>query len=349
MDTVLADTAADTTADTREGKSSPGVVAVAVTDGMPILELAVPCHVFGTPRPELHDSWYDFRLCNPAMSPSAPARQWFTAQTPYGYQDLVQADTVIVPASADVRAQPPEPLLEAVREAHARGARIVSLCSGAFVLAAAGLLDGRRAATHWEHAPLLARSYPSVEVDPAVLYIDDGDILTSAGSTAGIDLCLHVLRKDLGSAIANSVARHLVVPAHRPGGQAQYIETPLPTTEADDGLAPLLHWALECLDQPLTTTQLARRAGISTRTLVRRFHTATGTTPLQWLQAQRIARAKELLETTDQAMDLVADRCGLGTAGNLRIHFARTVGISPGEYRRAHRANRLELDLAKPG
>ncbi|MFD0382001.1 helix-turn-helix domain-containing protein [Streptomyces stramineus] len=215
------------------------------------------------------------------------------------------------------------------QEAHDRGARIVSLCSGAFVLAAAGLLDGRRAATHWEHAPLLAERYPAVDVDPTVLYIDDGDILTSAGSTAGIDLCLHVLRKDLGSRVAGSVARHLVVPAHRPGGQAQYIETPVPPAETDSGLAPLLHWAAERLHLPLTTPELARRAGTSERTLVRRFHQATGTTPLQWLQAQRISRAKELLETTDQPMDRIAEQCGLGGAGNLRLHFARSVGIPP--------------------
>ncbi|RLU80484.1 AraC family transcriptional regulator [Streptomyces griseocarneus] len=320
----------------------PGTVAVAVTDGMPILELAVPCHVFGTPRPDLRDSWYDFRLCNPTGGTAAPARQWFTTDTPYGYQELVEADTVIVPASADVRGRPPGRLLDAVREAHARGARIVSLCSGAFVLAAAGLLDGRRAATHWEHAPLLAERYPDIEVDPTVLYIDDGDILTSAGSTAGIDLCLHLVRKDLGSRVASSVARHLVVPAHRPGGQAQYIEAPLPPKETDDGLAPLLHWAAENVHRPLTTPELARRAGTSERTLVRRFHQSTGTTPLRWLQAQRIARAKELLETTDQPMDRIAEQCGLGGAANLRLHFARSVGISPTEYRRGHRADRHE-------
>lgn len=316
----------------------PGRVAVAVTDGMPILELAVPCHVFGTPRPDLHTPWYDFRLCNPTETGTAPARQWFTTHTPYGYREIVEADTVIVPASADVRGEPPARLLEAVREAHERGARLVSLCSGAFVLAAAGLLDGRRAATHWDHAPLLAARYPRVEVDPTVLYIDDGDILTSAGGTAGIDLCLHVLRKDLGSRVAGSVARHLVVPAHRPGGQAQYIETPVPPTETDSGLAPLLHWAAERLHEPLTAPRLARQAGTSVRTLARRFHEATGTTPLQWLQAQRIARAKELLETTDQPMDRIAEQCGLGGAGNLRLHFARSVGIPPTEYRRAYRA-----------
>ncbi|MGW2190405.1 GlxA family transcriptional regulator [Streptomyces sp. NPDC001719] len=315
-----------------------GSVAVAVTDGMPVLELALPCHVFGTPRPDLHTPWYDFRLCNPTETDSTPARQWFTTHTPYGYRELVEADTVVVPASADVRADPPARLLEAVREAHDRGARIVSLCSGAFVLAAAGLLDGRRAATHWDHAPLLAARYPRVEVDPSVLYIDDGDILTSAGSTAGIDLCLHLLRKDLGSRVAASVARHLVVPAHRPGGQAQYIETPVPPAETDSGLAPLLHWAAERLHEPLTTPELARQAGTSVRTLVRRFHRSTGTTPLRWLQAQRIARAKELLETTDQPMDRIAEQCGLGGAGNLRLHFARSVGIPPTEYRRAHRS-----------
>ncbi|MFC0599026.1 helix-turn-helix domain-containing protein [Streptomyces palmae] len=312
-------------------------IAVAVTEGMPFFELAIPCHVFGTDRPEIPDPWYELRLCAVGAEGGPVAtRSSFAAQVPYGTRELLEADTVIVPATADVRAEPPAPLVEALREAHRRGARIVSLCSGALTLAATGLLDGRTAATHWMYAELLAERYPAVRVDPSVLYVDHGDVLTGAGSTAGIDVCLHLVRKDFGSAAANTVARQLVAPAHRPGGQAQYIEAPLPPHH-DDSLAPLLHWAAERLDQPLTVAALAQRAHTSPRTLVRRFHAATGTTPLRWLQAQRIARARALLEGGDLAMDQVAELCGLGTAANLRRQFTRAMGVPPYDYRRSFR------------
>ncbi|MFC6884198.1 MULTISPECIES: helix-turn-helix domain-containing protein [Actinomadura] len=235
---------------------------------------------------------------------------------------------------AGTSAPPPPAAVEAVRAAHARGARVVSLCSGAFVLAAAGLLDGRRSALHWKHAPVFAGLYPAVEVDPSVLYIDHGDVLTGAGNTAGIDLCLHLVRQDLGFETAGAVARQMVVPPHRAGGQAQYVETPIPVHE--DGLGPLLQWATARLDRPLTVADLAAEAGLTGRTLIRRFRAETGTTPLRWLLAQRVMRARELLERTDLPMDLVAERCGLGSAPNLRAHFSRELGISPSEYRRTH-------------
>ncbi|MFI0820404.1 GlxA family transcriptional regulator [Streptomyces sp. NPDC021098] len=317
-------------------------IALAVTEGMPIFDLAVPCHVFGTDRPELPENWYDLRVC--AIGPEggqagAPVatRSWFAAHTPYGTADLVGADTVIVPASADVHGDPPGELIDALREAHGRGARIVSLCSGAFTLAATGLLDGRTAATHWMYAALFAERYPAVRLDPSVLYVDHGDVLTGAGSTACIDVCLHLVREDFGTEAANSVARQLVAPAHRPGGQAQYIETPLPE-HTDDSLAPLLHWAAEHLAEPLTLADLARRAHTSPRTLARRFEATTGTTPLRWLRGQRIARARALLEGGDLPMDRIAELCGLGTAANLRRHFTRAVGVPPHDYRRAFRA-----------
>ncbi|MDX3230147.1 helix-turn-helix domain-containing protein [Streptomyces sp. ME19-01-6] len=319
-------------------------IAVAVTEGMPAFELALVCHVFGTDRTEIPDSWYELKLC--AIGPAeggtgglVAARSWFAAQTPYGVEELVNADTVMVPASADVHGDPPGELIDALREAHRRGARLVSLCTGAFTLAATGLLDGRTAATHWMHARLLAERYPAVLVDPSVLYVDHGDVVTGAGSTAGIDVCLHLVREDFGSEAANTLARQLVAPAHRPGGQAQYIEAPLPE-RTDDSLAPLLHWAAERLHTPLTVADLARRAHTSPRTLARRFHAATGTTPLRWLQAQRIARARELLEGGDLPVDRVAELCGLGTAANLRRHFTRAVGVPPHDYRRAFHARR---------
>ncbi len=310
--------------------------------GAPIFELAIPCHIFGTPPPSYTGPWYDVRLCAerpPALRGSSshtdlPAA--FQMATTHGLDALETADTVIVPASGDIRSDPSPAIVEAVRAAHARGARVVSLCSGAFVLAAAGLLDGRRTALHWRHAPFFAERFPAVQIDPAVLYIDHGDLLTGAGNTAGIDLCLHLIRQDLGSDAANAVAREMIVPPHRTGGQAQYVESPLPPPGRDDGLGPLLQWALTRLDRPLTTSEIAAQAGLTERTLIRRFHSETGTTPLRWLLAQRVIRARELLESTDLPIDLVAERSGLGSAPNLRAHFAREVGVSPSEYRRTH-------------
>ncbi|WP_043266632.1 helix-turn-helix domain-containing protein [Streptomyces sp. CT34] len=315
-------------------------LAIAVTTGMPFLELAIPCHIFGNDRIQPPPNWYDLRVCAIGPAGETPlAGPWFSTRTPYGITELLSADTVLVPASADVHGDPPDELVAALRTAHRRGARVVSLCSGAFTLAATGLLDGRTAATHWMYAELLAERYPAVSVDPTVLYVDHGDVLTGAGSTASIDVCLHLIREDYGTEVANSLARQLVAPAHRPGGQAQYIETPLPERR-DDSLAPVLHWAAERLRHPLTVADLARHANTSPRTLVRRFHAATGTTPMQWIQAQRIARARELLESTDLPVDRVAEIAGLGTSANLRRHFARAMGVPPVDYRRTYRAAR---------
>lgn len=224
-----------------------------------------------------------------------------------------------------------------MRAAHEAGARIASLCTGAFVLAAAGLLDGRRATTHWAHTEALAERHPRVEVDPDVLYVDNGTVLTSAGKAAAMDLCLHLVRLDHGSAVANTVARRLVVPPHRDGGQAQFVTAPVPTRE-DHPLTDLLPWAVERLDQPLTVEDLARRARMSSRNLGRHFRAATGTTPLQWLLTQRIRRAQELLEATDDSVDAIAEATGMGTATTLRRHFNRTVGVPPDTYRRTFRS-----------
>jgi AraC family transcriptional regulator, transcriptional activator FtrA len=306
-------------------------VALAVAGGHSLLEVAVAHDVFGLHRSGLADPWYDFAVCAP---PGMSVGGWFQVSTPHGLDRLVTADTVIVPWTHDVDEPLPAELVDAVRAAHEAGARVASICTGAFVLAAAGLLDGRRATTHWMHAEALARRHPRVRVDPDVLYIDDGDVLTSAGKAAGLDLCLHLVRNDHGSAVANALARRLVVPPHRAGGQAQFIAAPVPT-DADGGLGALLGWALERLDEPLTVTDLAREARTSERTLTRQFRAATGTTPLQWLLTQRVHRARELLETTDHSVDQVAARTGLGTAATLRRHFHRTVGVAPDAYRRS--------------
>jgi AraC family transcriptional activator FtrA len=314
----------------------PGRVALAVTEGMPIFEAAIPCEVFGRPRTDLADPWYDFRVCaeRPGRTRTGAG---FVAATPHGLEALAAADTVIVPACENVLEAAPPALTEALRRAHRRGARVASLCTGAFLLAEAGLLDGRRATVHWRYADLLAQRFPKVTVDPAVLYVDEGDVLTSAGVAAGLDLCLHLVRLDLGAEIANRLARRLVISPHRPGGQAQYVQTPVPQSD-DESLAPLLDWALEHLDRPLTISELARRQHLTPRTLIRRFTAATGAPPLRWLLAQRVRKACSLLESTDASPARIAALCGLGSEPNLRHHFARVVGVPPVEYRRTFRS-----------
>ena len=307
-------------------------VAVAVTPHAPIFELAVPCEVFGISRPELMDPWYGFRLC--ARDPETPVAAGFRVATTCGLEGLMGAGTVIVPACANVHEAPPPDLVAAVRAAYERGARVAAICSGAFLLAAAGLLDGRRATTHWMHAAELARRYPKVRIDASVLYIEDGGVFTSAGTAAGLDLCLELVRRDHGSAVANALARRIVIPPHRDGGQAQYVEAPVPGHAGDDGLAEVLEWALHRLDRPLTLADLADAAHVSPRTLARRFAAGVGMSPLQWLLTQRIRRAQELLESTDEPVDRVAEHAGFGTAANLRNHFVRFAGVSPAAYRR---------------
>ncbi|MEU8513549.1 helix-turn-helix domain-containing protein [Kitasatospora sp. NPDC048722] len=248
----------------------------------------------------------------------------------------MSADTVVVPGWADVDEEPPRELVDAVRAAHDNGARVVSLCTGAFVLAAAGLLDGLRATTHWAHTRALAARHPDVRVDPDVLYVDNGSVLTSAGKAAAMDLCLHLVRLDHGSSVANALARLLVVPPHRDGGQAQFVPTPVPAP-GNHPLADLLPWVIERLDQPLTVEDLARRANMSSRHLGRHFRSVTGTSPLQWLLTQRIRHAQELLETTEDSIDAVAAATGMGTGTTLRRHFNRTVGVPPDAYRRTFR------------
>src|SRR3954470_9368245 len=314
-------------------------VAVAVVSGTAPFELATTIEVFGTDRSELSGDWYDFKLCA-AQPGEIRTKAGLVLDTPYGVQDLVCADTVIVPAAGE-RPEEHGPLLEALRAAYANGARIASICTGAYILAEAGLLDGRQATTHWAHAEEFARRYPAVCVDPNVLYVQDGRLFTSAGTAAGIDLSLHLVRLDLGTDVANALARRMVVPPHRDGGQAQYVDAPLPACDSDT-LAPLLDWAVARLDEPLTLADLARQANVSVRTLVRRFTAATGTTPLQWLLIQRVRRAQHLLESSDQPVERIASLAGFGTAANLRQHFTRVVGVPPMHYRRTFRGEHPE-------
>ncbi len=310
-------------------------VAIAFTPGLPMFELAAACEVFGGSRQDFPVPWwYEVRLCAALDGPVRTAEGLLFDGTA-GLTELIEADTVIVPACASVQDEPPPELLAALRAAASRGARIASICTGAFTLAAAGLLDGRPAATHWMHAAELARRWPAVKVEPNVLYTDDGQILTSAGSAAGLDLCLHIVRRDHGTRIANALARRLVIPPHRDGGQAQYIEQPLPA--AAPSLGPCLDWAREHLELPLTVDDLARQAMLSPRTFARRFREMTGTTPLQWLCAERVRRAQDLLENTDNTVDRIADACGLRSAQVLRTHFTRINGVTPHEFRRTFR------------
>ncbi|NUR59021.1 MAG: helix-turn-helix domain-containing protein [Catenulispora sp.] len=335
------------------------LVAVAVTEGAPIFEVAIPIEIFGRVRPGMPELGYDVRVCYPVSGP-VHAGGGFVADSGQTYDLLTRADTVIVPAVRDATEEPPAELVEAVRRAHAAGARVASLCTGAFVLAAAGLLDGRRATTHWLYAEEFGRRFPRVDFDPGVLYIDHGDVLTSAGTTAGVDLCLAMVAADHGADVANTLARRLVAPAHRAGGQAQYVDTPVLSglsvrsgrsprsagpgavdASADEsgseGLAPLLDWIRRHLAEPLTVAELARQANVAERTLIRRFHAAVGTTPGKWLTTQRVLHAKRLLETTDLPVERVASRSGLGGAANLRHHFTASVGVAPSDYRRTFR------------
>ncbi|WP_433543909.1 GlxA family transcriptional regulator (plasmid) [Streptomyces sp. CA-294286] len=301
-------------------------------------ELGVAYEIFGNPPRGAggvaEGDWYDVTLCGPGPVGVGP----FTVEPRHGLEHALGADLVIVPACADVDEPPPAELVETVRAAHAAGARVASLCTGAFVLGAAGLLDGRRATTHWAHAAELAARHPLAVVDADVLYTDNGSVLTAAGKAAAVDLCLHLVHHDHGAAVANSVARRLVMPPHRPGGQAQFAATPVQITAGDDALVHLLAWARQRLDQPLTVDDLARQANVGPRQLGRRFRSVTGQPPLQWLLAQRVHRAQELLEATDMSVEAVAVATGMGTATTLRRQFKRVVGVPPDSYRRAFRS-----------
>lgn len=290
------------------------------------LDLGIPLQVFG--------SWGDgpYRLTVCAESPGlVPVHGSPSVLVENGLGCLKSADTIIVPGQAEPGV-PSAAVREALAASGARGTRTVSICTGAFVLAAAGLLDGRRATTHWWYAASLASQYPQVTVEPAVLYIDEGDVLTSAGVAAGLDLCLHLIRRDFGARAANQRARMLVAAPHRTGGQAQYIDLPV-QPERPAGLTSMFEWALLNLHQPVTVDQLAQRAGVSRRTLIRRFHIETGQPPMRWLLGARLSRARELLESTDLTVDSIARQCGLGTSANFRALFKENVGVPPSVYR----------------
>lgn len=314
----------------------PHPVAIVVVDGVTLFELGVACDVFGSEHTDTADDGtgtplYQLSVCGAAASVTTDAG--LSMQVPCGLDALRTARTVIVPPTA-MPGQAPAIVLDALREARARGARIVSLCTGASILADAGILDGHTATTHWSECPDLARRHPHVKVDPRVLYVDEGDLLTSAGSAASIDLCLHIVRRDYGAEVAARVARDLVVPLHRDGGQAQYIDAPMPAHGHDDLFAGTIGWLQAHLDEDITIQDLAARSAMSPRTFARRFAASTGTTPYQWIARERVRLAQRLLETTDLPIDVIARQCGLGSAANLRKQFGRALATSPHAYRR---------------
>jgi transcriptional regulator GlxA family with amidase domain len=319
-------------------------VAVVVLDGFSPFELGVACEVFGSDRTDDGLPAYDFAV---VAGEAGPLRSevGFVLEAPEGLDRLKVADLVIVPAPSDERctnADWPEPLLAALRDVVARGGRVLSVCTGAFVLAAAGLLDGRTCTTHWRHAHKLSQMYPAAKVDPSVLYVDEGQVITSAGTAAGIDACLYLVRREQGSRVANAIARRMVVPPHRDGGQAQFVERPVAPVSCDT-LAEVIDWMERHLDEQMSVAQLASLAAMSPRTFARRFVQETGTTPQRWLIGQRILLAEQMLEETSETVDVIAERAGFGNATALRHHFRAWRATTPQAYRR------LFTEPARPG
>jgi transcriptional regulator GlxA family with amidase domain len=311
-------------------------IAVVAFDRMIPFHLSVPCVVFGEDHSKGGVPHFDLFVCAAETGPLTTTAG-FTVGTPYGLDALMDADVVIVPSWRNTEEAPSAALCEALRAAHARGAIVVGLCLGAFVLAHAGLLDGRPATTHWAGAEAFAKQFPQIRFDPDVLYIDDGDVLTSAGTAAGLDCCLHLLRRLCGTPAANYVARRLVVPPHRQGNQAQFVQQPVAPQGRGDRLSGLLDWIREHLDAPHTLDSLAERALMSRRTFTRQFRLTTGATVSAWLLGERLARAQHLLETTDQPIDAIAQGAGFGSSASLRQHFVEAFRTSPSSWRREFR------------
>ena len=309
-------------------------VAVLLQEPVALFEYGVLAEVFGMDRTDEGVPPFDYRVCAETPGP-LDARNGSTVTAAFGLEAAADADLVAVPASPSART-PSAALVQVLRDAVDRGAWVMSVCSGAFTLGAAGILDGRSCTTHWQYAAELAASTPLARVDPDVLYVRDGTVITSAGTAAGIDAALYLVRTELGSAVATAIARRMVVPPHRDGGQRQFIDRPVPTTTAES-LGPVLTWMLEHLDEAFTVDDLARRSAMSPRTFARRFVAETGTTPHQWVTDQRVLRARTLLEDTDLPVEAVARDAGFGSAALLRHHFTRCTGITPTAFRTQRR------------
>ncbi|MQY21358.1 helix-turn-helix domain-containing protein [Nocardia macrotermitis] len=310
-------------------------VAVVLNEHLAMFEFGVVCEVFGLDRSEDGLPVFDFRVCGAQPGrPLVSSSPGITVTPQYGLEELRGADLVAIPAFPFGSGTDFDPVVvQAVRDAAAAGAIVLTVCSGAFLAGAAGLLDGRKCTTHWRYVERLARMYPEATVDPDVLFVDEGAVITSAGTAAGIDACLHLVRRELGSGVANKIARRMVVPPQRDGGQRQFIERPVADCDSDS-LGDTMRWMNEHLELPHTVEDLASRSAMSTRTFARRFAAEAGTTPVKWLTSQRILLAKQLLEETTLDLETIAGRCGFGSGALLRHHFQRQVGIAPTEYRR---------------
>ena len=309
----------------------PGLVAILAYDGLCTFEFGIAVEIFGLARPEFDFPWYEHRIV--AVDPGPMRATGGIQVTADGGMELLeQARTIIIPGWRSRSDPLPGPLIDALRRAHQRGARLLSICSGVFALAATGLLDGRGATTHWRYTEELAARFPLIEVDPDVLYVDAGQLITSAGSAAGIDACLHLVARDFGTHVANSVARRLVMSPQRTGGQAQFIPAPVSRTPRSD-LSKVMQWAREHLHEPLEVRDLARQALMSERTFLRRFSEATGASPKAWLQHERLARARELLESGSEHTEHIALRCGYRSVESFRVAFRSVVGVPPSVYR----------------
>ncbi|PDT10036.1 transcriptional regulator FtrA [Rhizobium sp. M1] len=310
------------------------LVVALIYEGLCTFEFGIAVEVFGLERPEMGPAWYRFAAASPETGPIRAAGG-VKVVADGSLELLSQAETIVIPGWKSVDEPVPDQVIRALQEANRRGVRILSICSGVFVLAEAGLLDGKRATTHWRYTETLALRYPNITVTPDVLYVDEGDILTSAGSAAGLDLCLHLVRRDFGSEAANKVARRLVIPPHRDGGQAQFIEAPVPKAHESARLGLLLDYLQKNIAERHSLEALARLAGMSKRTLLRRFEAATGKTPARWLLDTRLSNARELLETSDLTVDTVAEVVGFGSATLLRHHFRQQFATTPIAYRLA--------------
>ncbi|RFP24408.1 transcriptional regulator FtrA [Duganella sp. BJB488] len=307
------------------------VVALAY-DRLCTFEFGCTVELFALERPELDVDWYDFAVCAVEPGPIRAAGG-ITVQAPYAPELLERADTIVIPGWRDADEPPPPAMLEAIRAAHRRGARLCSICSGVFVLAAAGVLDGQRATTHWRYADRLAQRYPQIQVQPDDLYVDNGQVITAAGSAAGLDMLLHLVRRDYGAKVGNLVARRLVVAPHREGGQAQFL--PRPMARGEQGrLSRLMDWLRSHPAQAHTVDSMAARAAMSPRTLQRQFQQATGFGPVEWLIRERIALVKDMLEEPDLPLARIAERAGFGSEESLRHHFRRLAATTPAAYRR---------------
>jgi len=308
-------------------------VSALVADGLAPFEFGVVCEVFGIDRTADGVPNFDFKVCGPVAGQPVRTTIGASLVPDHDYRELIGADLVAVPAISGVDSYPVA-ALDALKTAADTGSIILTVCSGAFVAGAAGLLDGRACTTHWMHSDELARRHPTARVDRNVLYVDDGNLITSAGTAAGIDACLHLVRRELGSAVTNVIARRMVVPPQRDGGQRQYIDQPIPV-RCSEGFAPQLDWIIQNLDQPHTVASMARHAAMSARTFARKFVEETGATPMQWVTDQRVLYARRLLEESDLEIDRIAEKAGFGTATLLRHHFRRIIGVTPSDYRRS--------------